>query len=67
VAWKPIVWSQSDHYPQWHSYPTREGQLPAEGSQITLIEHPGRTFIVTAAEAGAGMVWLRPLRDLESF
>ena len=47
VRWKPIVWSQEDHYAQWLGYPTREGSLPLEGSRLTLSEHPGETFVVT--------------------
>jgi len=69
VRWKPIVWSQEDHYAQWLGYPTREGSLPLEGSRLTLSEHPGETFVVTTVESGPGpgIVWLKPLRPLDSF
>ena len=69
VLWKPIVWSEADHYPQWLSYPTRVGEPPRQGSQVSLNEHPRRTFVATAVEPGPDsvIVWLRPLRDLDSF
>jgi hypothetical protein len=68
VLWKPIVWSDADHYPQWLPYPTRVGEPPRQGSQVRLEEHPKRTFVATTVEAGADsvIVWLRPLRDLDS-
>jgi hypothetical protein len=69
VLWKPIVWHDADHYPQWHSYPTRAGTPPRQGAELMLAEHPGRTFVATTVEAGTDpvIVWLRPLRDLDSF
>jgi hypothetical protein len=69
MAWKPIVWSQADHYAQWLSYPTREGSLPLEGSRLELAELPGRSFVATTVESGPGpaIVWLKPLKDLDSF
>ena len=69
MGWKPIVWSQADHYAQWLSYSTRPGAPPHPGSVVTLAEHPGRTFVATTVESspGPGIVWLKPLRDLDSF
>jgi hypothetical protein len=69
VLWKPIVWNDADHYPQWHSYPTREGTPPRQGAQLKLAEHPGRTYVASSVEIGTDpvIVWVRPLRDLESF
>ena len=69
MRWKPIVWHAADHYPQWHSYPTREGTPPREGAQLMLDEHPGCTYVATIVESGTDpvMVWLEPLRDLDSF
>jgi hypothetical protein len=69
VHWKPIVWKDADHYPQWHSYPTREGTPPRQGAQLTLAEHPGRTYVASNIEIGTdpAIVWVRPLRDLDSF
>ena len=61
------MWSQADHFPQWLSYPAREGILPVEGSRLTLVEHPGRSFVATTVESGPGIVWLKPIRDLDSF
>ena len=69
MRWKPIVWSQADHYAQWLTYPTREGSPPLEGSQLRLAELPDRTFVATTVESGPDpvIVWLKPLRDLDSF
>ena len=69
MLWKPIVWRDADHYPQWHSYPTREGTPPRQGAQLVLGEEPGRTYVATIVEAGTDpvIVWLKPLRDLHSF
>ena len=63
VRWKPIVWDEADHYPQWLAYPTREGKPPRQGSQLMLAEHPGRTYVATIVESGADPVlaWLKPL------
>ncbi|MGZ4395205.1 MAG: hypothetical protein ACXVZ2_07585 [Gaiellaceae bacterium] len=63
MRWKPIVWNQADHYPQWLSYATREGTPPRQGTQIMLTEHPGRTFVAATVESGTDpvIVWLEPL------
>ena len=57
------MWNQADHYPQWLSYPTREGNPPHEGTQIMLAEHAGRSFVAAMVESGADpvIVWLQPL------
>jgi hypothetical protein len=62
-AWKPIVWNEAEHYPQWLAYPSREGRPPQQGSQLMLAEHPGRTYVATSVESGADPVlaWLKPL------
>jgi hypothetical protein len=63
VRWKPIVWNEAEHYPQWLAYPSREGRPPQQGSQLMLAEHPGRTYVATSVESGADPVlaWLKPL------
>ena len=63
MRWKPIVWSESDHYPQWLSYATREGTPPRQGAQLMLSEHPGRTYVASSVETGTdpAIVWLRRL------
>ena len=69
MPWKPIVWSQADHYAQWLTYPTRTGEPPQQGTQLTLSEHPGHVFVATGVETSAApvMVWLKPVRDIDSF
>jgi hypothetical protein len=67
MRWKPIVWNEADHYPQWFGYGQREGSLPLEGSRVTLAEVPGRTLIVTSVERELGLVWLMPVRDLDDY
>ena len=64
MRWKPIVWNGADHYPQWLSYPTREGTPPHQGTQIMLAEHPGRVFVADTVEADQDpvIVWLNPLQ-----
>jgi len=61
-AWKPVVWSEADHYPQWLSYPTRAAGAPEEGSLVTLSEHPGREYRAVTVESGTDplIVWLKP-------
>jgi hypothetical protein len=65
VRWKPIVWNQADHYPQWLTFTTRVGEPPQQGSQLTLPEHPGDTFVASTVESGADpvIVWLKPLQQ----
>lgn len=67
MRWKPIVWNEADHYPQWVSCSPREGSLPLQGSRLTLAELPGRTFAVTTVEAEPGLVWLKPVQDLDGY
>ena len=57
-----------DHYPQWLTYPTVRG-LPREGSRVGLSELPEHSFVATAVESGSesAIVWLKPLRGLDSF
>ena len=66
VRWKPIVWNQAAHYPQWLSYPTREGTAPQQGTHIMLAEHPGRSFVAITVEACTDpvIVWLEPLEPM---
>jgi hypothetical protein len=69
VHWKPIVWGNAEHYPQWLGYPARETTLPVQGSRVTLSEHPERTFVAMTVEAGTdpAIVSLKPLRPLDSY
>jgi hypothetical protein len=57
VRWKPIVWSQADHYAQWLTYPTRVGEAPEQGSELMLAEQPIDTFFATRVETGAERCW----------
>jgi hypothetical protein len=66
MSWKPIVWNQADHYPQWLSHSSREGSPPQEGSRVTLPELPGLTLVAAKVETN-GLVWLKPVRDIESY
>jgi hypothetical protein len=45
------------------------GEPPRQGSQISLDEHPRRTFVATAVEPGPDsvIVWLKPLWDVDNF
>jgi hypothetical protein len=65
VPWKPIVWTQADHYAQWLSYSARDGEPPKQGAELMLTEFPERVFVATGVETGPApvMVWLRPLED----
>ncbi|MGZ6563849.1 MAG: hypothetical protein ACXVH1_30545 [Solirubrobacteraceae bacterium] len=65
MRWKPIVWNQADHYPQWLTYTTRVGEPPGQGIQLTLPEYPGDTFVASTVESRADpvIVWLEPLQQ----
>ena len=65
VRWKPIVWNQADHYPQWLTCTTRVGEPPKQGTQLTLPEHPGDMFVASTVESDADpvIVWLKPLQQ----
>jgi hypothetical protein len=59
-GWKPFVWSEAEHYPQWLSYPTRPAGAPEQGAEVTLSEHPGQTYLAVTVEEGTDplIVWL---------
>ena len=63
MRWKPIVWEETDHYPQWHSYATRDGTPPQQGVHVMLEEHPGRGYIAVSVEAETEplLIWLKPV------